>query len=150
MKKSVIVLIFVLVMTALLVMTASATKPVTVNGVVPLSSVGSDDVDFWYDICDPFLVGRVVQPAEPPGKAVHGTFTAGDIPDIWEECEHSTQTELSGTCEIKLIPVENFGDPESKPGRGVMGRCTGDLKGYHATYVIDELYGYVAKYHIDP
>ena len=150
MKKSVFVLILVLVLAFMFFTTASATQPEMVNGVVPLSSVGSDGVDFWYDICDPYLVGHVVQPAEPPGLAVHGIFTAGDIPDLWDECEVSTQTQLSGTCEITLIPVEIFGDPDSKPGRGVLGNCTGDLEGYHAVYVIDEWYGYVAKYHIDP
>ena len=130
----------------MLVMTASASKPEYVEGYVPLSSLGSDGVDFWYDVCDPYLVGHVVQPAETPGLAVHGTFTAGNIPD--PDCPYTT--ELSGTCEIMLIPVEIFGDPDSKPGRGVMRKCTGDISGYHAVYVIDPWYVYVAKYHVNP
>ncbi len=145
MKKLIYSLTIALVLVFMLVMTASATKPEYVDGYVPLSSVGSDGIDFWYDVCDPYLVGHVVQPAETPGTAVHGTFTAGNIPGT---CPHST--ELSGTCEMTLIPVETFGDPNSKPGRATIGRCTGDLKGYHGRLIIDEWYGYQAWYHIDP
>jgi hypothetical protein len=146
MKKSVFVLTIVLVLAFMFVMPASATQPEYVTGYVPLSSVGSDGIDFWYDVCDPYLVGHVVQPAVPPGLAVHGTFTAGNITD--PACSYTT--ELSGTCEITLIPVEIFGDPDSKPGRGVMENCTGDLEGYHARFLIDEWYGYEAWYHVDP
>ena len=46
MKKKVVVLVIVLVMTVLFVMTASATKPVTVNGLVPWSSLAPGDVNF--------------------------------------------------------------------------------------------------------
>jgi hypothetical protein len=148
MKKSVNVLLIVLVMMTLFVMTASATKPKTVDGYVPLYSVGGDDELFWYDVCDPYLVGHVVQPAAPPGLAVQGVFTAGQIND--PSCAYSKGFDLSGTCQITLIPVENFMDPDSKPGRAVMERCTGDLEGYKAVMVIDEWYRYVARYHIDP
>lgn len=152
MKKTVLILAIVMVLTFMLTLTASATKPEHVKGFVPLSSVGDDGVDFWYDVCDEYLVGHVVQPWAPddaPPKAVHGTFTAGNIPDAWGECAYTT-TELEGTCEITLIPVEEFGNPESKKGLGVMGRCTGDLKGYQGRYVIHEWYDYDAWYHIDP
>jgi hypothetical protein len=152
MKKSVLVFSIILVLTLVFVLSAAATAPATVEGYVPLSSVGSDGIDFWYDVCDPYLVGHFVQPAEPPGLAALGTFTSGN-PDYGDDppndaCPYTT--ELSGTCEGVLIPVEIFGDPDSKPGRAFLGRCTGDLEGYHAVYVIDEWYGYVAKYHIDP
>ncbi len=149
MKKTVLIFRIVLVLVFMFTLTASATKPEHVTGYVPLSSVEDGEEYFEYDVCDPWLVGHVVQPAVVPGLAIHGTFTAGDIPDIWGECEYTT-TELEGTCEITLIPVEEFGNPESKKGRAVMGRCTGDLKGYQGRFVIHELYDYDAWYHIDP
>ena len=59
-------------------------------------------------------------------------------------------TPLEGTCEITLIPVEIFGDPESKKGRAVLGRCTDDLEGLHGRFIINEWYEYDAWYHMDP
>lgn len=144
MKKSVIILAIVLVLTFMLTLTASATKPEHVTGFVPLGSIIDGPEYFEYDVCDPWGVGHVVQPAEPPGLAIHGTFTSGNVPD----CPYTT--ELSGTCKITLIPVEEFGNPESKKGRAVLGRCTGDLKGLHGTLVIHEWYNYDAWYHFDP
>jgi hypothetical protein len=146
MKKFAISLSLALVFVLVLTMAASATQPDYVEGYVPLNSLGQDEStnEFWYDVCDPYLVGHVVQPLVTDGLAIHGTFTAGNSPF----CE--IETELSGTCEVLLIPVEIFGDPESKPGRGIVGNCTGDLAGTHGRFLIDEWYGYQAWYHIDP
>jgi hypothetical protein len=97
------------------------------------------------------MVGHVVQPAVVPGFAIHGTFTSGnsDPPDpSIPPCEFTT--ELEGTCELTLIPVEDFGNPESKKGRGVVGRCTDDLQGLHGRYLINFDFTYTAWYHWDP
>ena len=144
MKKTVFILAIVLVLTLMVTLTASATKPEHVTGYVPLSSYNPGPEFEEYDVCDPYMVGHVVQPAASPGFAVHGTFTSGNVPD----CPYTT--ELSGTCEITLIPVEEFGNPESKKGRGVLGRCTGDLQGLHGRFVIHYLFTYDAWYHWDP
>lgn len=149
MKKTILILALVLVLALMVTMTAAATKPEPVKGLVPLSSVDDTQGVFEYDMCDEWLVGHIVQPLEVPGLAIHGTFTAGDIPDLWGECEY-TETDLEGTCEITLIPVEEFGNPESKRGRAVINRCTGDLKGIHGRSVIDEMYGYDSWYHMEP
>ena len=144
MKKSVSILVIVFMMALLFTMTVYATQPEYVTGYVPLLSVIDGPEYFEYDVCDPYLEGHVVQPAAPPGFAIHGTFTSGDS----DYCEGIT--ELEGTCEITLIPVEDFMDPETKKGRAVLGRCTGDLQGYHARFVIHQFYEYDAWYHIDP
>lgn len=149
MKKIILILAIVFVLTLMVTLTASATKPEHVTGLVPLSSYIPGPEFAEYDICDPWLVGHVVQPAVVPGFAIHGTFTAGDIPDILGECEYTT-TELEGTCEITLLPVEEFGNPDSKEGRGVFNRCTGDLQGLHGTIVIHYLFTYDGWYHWDP
>jgi hypothetical protein len=148
MKKSAIILAIVLVLTFIVTLTASATKPEHVTGLVPLSSYNPGPEFEEYDVCDSWLVGHVVQPAAVPGFAIHGTFTAGDIPDIWGECEYTT-TELEGTCELMLIPVEEFGNPESKKGRAVIGRCTDDLQGLHMRAVINFDFTYSAWYHME-
>jgi hypothetical protein len=144
MKKPVLILTIVLVLTFMTALTASATKPVHVQGFVPLGSYNPGPEYEEYDVCDPYLTGHVVQPAASPGFAIHGTFTSGSVSD----CPYAT--ELSGTCKITLIPVEEFGNPDSKRGRGILGRCTGDLKGFHARYLINEWFEYDAWYHIDP
>lgn len=146
MKKTVLILAIVLVLTFMVTLTAAATQPEHVTGYVPLSSYMPGPEFEEYDICDPYLVGHVVQPAGAPGFAIHGIFTAGNIPD--PDCPYTT--ELSGTCEITLIPVEDFGNPESKKGRGVAGRCTDDLKGLHMRAVINFDFTYNAWYHWDP
>jgi hypothetical protein len=146
MKKSVLILAIVLVLTFMVTLTASATKPEHVTGFVPLSSYAPGDVYEEYDICDPYLVGHVVQPAVVPGLAIHGTFTFGDIPDLEDECDYTPQ--YTGTCEIMLIPVEEFGNPESKKGRGVLGRCT-DVN-LHGRFLINFDFTYNAWYHMDP
>lgn len=144
MKKTLAAAVIVVLLALSTAVTVFATKPDLVQGWVDFRSLGSDGVDFWYDVCDPVLVGRVVQPALPKGTAVHGYFTMGDS----QFCPYTT--ELSGTCQITLIPVESVGDPESKPGRGVIGQCTGDLAGLHGRYLINEIYQYQAWYHFDP
>lgn len=146
MKKSILILAIVLVLTFMFAMAASATQPEHVTGYVPLSSYIPGPEYEEYDVCDPYVVGHVVQPAAAPGFAIHGTFTAGNIPD--PNCPYTT--ELSGTCEITLIPVEEFGNPESKEGRGAGGRCTGDFQGLHSRFVIHYDFTYDAWYHWDP
>jgi hypothetical protein len=149
MKKTVFILAIVLVLAFMFTLSASATIPEQIKGLVPLWSVTETDETFEYDMCDEWLVGHIVQPLVVPGFAVHGTFTAGDIPDPGGECQFTT-TNLEGTCEFTLIPVEDFTNPESKRGRAVINRCTGDLKGIHGRYVIDEWYNYDAWYHLEP
>jgi len=146
MKKSVIILTIVLVLTFMVTLTAFATKPEKVEGYVPFSSWDPGPPVEVYDVCDPVMVGHVVQPSAPPGFAVHGIFTAGNIPD--PDCQHTTT--LTGTCELTLIPVEEPGNEESKKGRGVVGRCTEDLKGLHGRYLINFDFSYDAWYHWDP
>jgi hypothetical protein len=144
MKKSFTVGFITLILVLTITGTVFATKPEYVIGFVDFASVGSDGIDFWYDVCDPVLVGHVVQPANPPGKAVHGHFVSGN--SIY--CPYTT--ELEGTCEFTLIPVETIGDPNSKPGRGVVKQCTGDLAGLHGILRVNEWYQYQAWYHFDP
>ena len=144
MRKTITIAGIVLLLSLMFTMTVFATKPDYVLGWVDFGSVGSDGVDFWYDICDPVLVGQVVQPAVPSGKAAHGVFTSGNSPF----CPYTT--ELEGTCQVTLISVETVGDPNSKPGRGVITRCTGDLEGLHGRVVVDEWYQYQAWYHQEP
>lgn len=143
MKKSVFILAIVLVLTFMFVMTASATRPEHVEGIVPFASWFVEEYE-EYDVCDEILVGHVVQPAAPPGFAIHGTFTMGNS----DYCGFTT--DLEGTCELTLIPVEEPGNPESKEGRGVVGRCTDDLQGLHGRYVIHYDFSYDAWYHMDP
>ena len=144
MKKTVLILAIALVLAFMFTLTASATNPDNVEGYVPLSSLFLGEEYLEYDVCDEYAVGHVVQPIAPPGFAVHGTFTFGDIPD--EACTYEPQ--YTGTCELTLIPVEDFMNPESKKGRGVVGRCT-DVN-LHGRYVINYDYTYEAWYHIDP
>ena len=141
MRKKITTAGIVLLLSLMFTMTVFATQPDQVDGWVDFRTLGGDGVDFWYDICDPVLVGQVVQPAVTSGKATHGVFTSGN--SLY--CPYTT--ELEGTCETTLIPVETVGDPNSKPGRGVINRCTGDLEGLHGRVVVDESYQYQAWYH---
>ena len=144
MKKYGFISMVVLMLVLAFTLPAFATQPEKVEGYVPLESYVPGEVYSEYDVCDPVLVGHVVQPRTEPGLVIHGTFTAGNS----THCPYTT--DLSGTCDITLIPVEIFGDPDSKPGRGIAGNCTGDLYGLHGRYLIDEWFGYVAWYHFDP
>ena len=153
MKKAGLILTIVLVLTFMVTLTASATKPEKVEGYVPLWTYNPGLEFEEYDVCDPIMVGHVVQPAVVPGFAIHGTFTSGNnIPDPPDPskppCEFTT--ELEGTCELTLIPVEDFGNSESKKGRAVVGRCTGDLQGLHGRFLINFDFTYNAWYHWDP
>ena len=143
-KKAIFVLLIAVLIAVLVTASASATKPEYYEGFVPLASVDFIGENMVYDVCDPILVGHVVQPANPPGKAVHGHFVAGDSP----YCPHVNQ--YDGTCEFTLIPVETVGDPNSKPGRGVVKQCSGELAGLHGILRVNEWYKYQAWYHFDP
>ena len=152
-KRSILILTVVLLLSFLFVVTVSATQPEQVEGFVPLYTYvpGEPGGTSVYGVCDPYLVGMVAQPADSPGKAVHGTFTSGNLPDPpdgWDACPYTTED--SGTCQLTLIPVEDFGNPDSKLGRGRVGQCTGDLRGLHATYKIHYDFSYDAWYHMDP
>ena len=129
----------------LVVGTVQATQPEHVTGHVPFSSFiqGPPGGITVYDACDPILQGQVVQPEGTPGKAIHGVFTMGD--SIY--CEGAP--ELEGTCQMTLLPVEEPGNPDSKEGRAVMNRCTGDLRGLHMTAVIHYDFTYDAWYHFE-
>ena len=144
MKKILFVLAIVLVLTFIVTLSASATKPEHIEGYVPFSSWFIEDGYEKYDVCDDYLVGQVVQPADSPGFAVHGIFTSGNS----DFCE--TETDWVGTCKLTLVPVEQPGNPESKQGRGVANQCTGDLKGLHGRFVVNFDFTYDAWYHWDP
>ena len=144
MKKILFILAIVLVLTLMITLSASATKPDYVEGYVPFDSWFIEDGYEKYDVCDEHLVGQVVQPAAPPGFAIHGIFTSGDS----DHCE--IENSYVGTCNITLVPVEMPGNPESKPGRGVISQCSGDLKGLHGRYVINFDFTYDAWYHWEP
>lgn len=152
-KRSLFILITVMALLLFFAVTASATKPEQVAGYVPLYTYIplTPEGTTVYGVCDPYLVGMVEQPAETPSKAVHGIFTSSDLPeppDGIAPCPYTT--DMSGTCEIILIPVEDFGNPESKLGRGKIGQCTEDLYGLHGTYKIHYDFAYDAWYHFDP
>ena len=49
-----------------------------------------------------------------------------------------------------IIPVEKFGNPESKKGRAVFYICTVELTGLHGRAIINYDYTYTAWYHFDP
>ena len=147
MKKSVLILAIILVLTFMLTMTASAKKPEPVEGYVPLWSWSVGEYE-EYDICDETLVGHVVQPKAPPGKAIHGTFTSGNNPNpLGDPCKFTTTDE--GTCELMLIAVEEPMVPESEEGFGIVGRCTDDLEGLHGRMVVHFDFTYDAWYHWD-
>jgi hypothetical protein len=144
MKKAVLIVLIAILLAVMVTATASATKPDYVFGTVDFGSYGSDGVTTWYDVCDPYLVGHVVQPAAPPGKAVKGYFEAG--PSTFCDWENPYQ----GTCEFTLIPVENPFDPDTKLGHGVVKNCTGELAGLHGVLTIGFMFNYEARYHFDP
>ena len=146
MKKRYFVLCGLLLALILFVGSVQATQPEHYTGYVPLLSYipGPPGGVTVYDVCDPVLQGQVVQPAETPGKAVHGVFTMGDSP----YCD-GTPT-LEGTCQMTLLPVEEPFNPASKEGRAVINRCTGDLSGLHMTGVIHYDFTYDAWYHFKP
>lgn len=144
MKKMTRILVLVLLLLLVITATATATQPEAVAGFVPLSSLSATENSLAYDFCDPVLVGHAHQPSGEPGKIVHGEMTFGNVPN----CQYTT--DLTGTCEFDLLPVEIFGDPESKLGRAVLKHCTGDAEGLYGRVVIYNDYSYTAWYHWEP
>jgi hypothetical protein len=143
MKKATIVLLIAILLAVLLTASATASKFEYYDGYVPIWTVDVINGNMIYDVCDPILVGHVTQPANPPGNATHGHFVASP------NTACGVANPYDGTCEFTIIPVETYGDPESKPGRAIIKQCTGELEGLHGVIVIDELYEYIAKYHFD-
>ena len=135
MKKPVVVLLLVLVMSALFVITASATQPTNINGF------------FWYppgedqNYCvatgenytpDGFLMGCVIQPVKP-GLNQKGVFEL-------------TVDGKMGFCEYNLRTYELDGI-----ARFVANRCTGELAGFHMKGVGWAANGFwEGSYHFDP
>ena len=121
MKKTVVVLTIVLVMAVLFVMTASATKPETVEGLVPIIIVmfqvpklkSTIYVTHTWSAMSYNLLNFQVQPyTEFLLRAIlkNEGNECGDIP---------IQTQLSGTCEITLIPVEEVWKSRFRSQEGV-------------------------------
>ena len=140
------VMITILVISLLTAAVVYATQPEPVSGYVPFASYfpGPPGGVSVYDACDEILQGSIVQPAESPGKAIHGTFTSGD--SQWCDGEPAYE----GTCEFTLLPVEEAGNPDSEEGFAVVNRCTGELRGLHGTLIIHFDFTYDAMYHFDP
>jgi hypothetical protein len=145
-KKYAQILVAILFLALLLTVSASAKRPEQVSGFVPLSSYAPGPEFEEYDLCDPYITGHAIQPAVSPGKAIHGTVTLGPIPD--PACPY--ETEYSGTCSFLLIPVEEFGNPESKEGKAIVLKCTGTASGLHGTFNIHFDFTYDAWYHDHP
>ena len=144
MKKSIRILALALLLLLAITATATATQPDMVQGRVPLTSLEFTDTTLEYDACDPVMVGHAVQPLSDPGFRVQGTLTFGNVPN----CGYTTT--LEGTCDYVLIPVESFGDPDSKLGRMVLTNCTGDAAGLHGRAQINFDYTYTLWYHWEP
>jgi hypothetical protein len=135
MKKSVVVILIVLVMSVLFVITASATQPTNINGF------------FWYppgeyqNYCvatgdnytpDGFLTGCVEQPKKPGlnQKGVLHLVVDGD----------------EGTCGYSLRTYDLDGI-----ARIVTTGCTGELAGFHMKAVGWAANGlWEGSYHFDP
>lgn len=145
-KRTIWSLSLLLLLVFILAPAVLASKPEPVAGFVPFASYfpGPPGGVTVYDVCDAVLQGQIEQPAETPGKAVHGTFTMGDSPF----CDGVP--EIEGTCEFTLLPVEEPGNPDSKEGFAVLNRCTGDLQGLHGTFQVHFDFTYDAMYHVEP
>ena len=118
MKKSVLILAIVLVLTFMVTLTASATKPTEITGYFYfVEPYGPNDYCMatgeTYGVPDGFLTGCVDQPVKP-GLGAHGTM------------EITLDGELTGTCEYNLRTYDNDGI-----ARFVANRCTGELAGFH-------------------
>ena len=144
MKKSLRILALVVLLLLAISATATATQPDQVEGFVPLSSLVVTATTLEYDACDPVLTGHAVQPLSDPGLRKQGTVTLGDVPN----CPYNRG--LEGTCDYVLIPVDDFGNPDSKLGRVVFMHCTGDAAGLHGRAQINYDYTYTAWYHWEP
>jgi hypothetical protein len=141
MKKNTVIILIVVALALIAAVIVFTTRGKSVEGYVDFASMGGDGTNIWYDVCDPVLVGQVVQPAESASEEVHGVFTAGNS----DFCPEYT-TKLVGTCQVTLIPVESPGDPASKPGQGAVDQCTGDLAGLRGKMVINYDFRYQAHY----
>ncbi|UCF29116.1 MAG: hypothetical protein JSW42_05430 [Chloroflexota bacterium] len=137
MKKPVIILAIVLVLTFMVTLTASATKPTEISGFfyfVP--PYGPNDYCIATGdnyVPDGFLVGCVDQPVKP-GLGAHGTI------------EVTLDGELTGTCEYNLRTYDIDGI-----ARAVFNRCDGDLAGFHVKAVGWAANGlWEGSYHFDP
>jgi len=139
-------MITILVISLLTAAVVYATQPEPVSGYVSFFSYvpGPPGGITTYDACDDVLQGTIAQPAVPPGKAIHGSFTSGDS----QYCEG--EPAYDGTCEFTLLAVEEPGNPDSKEGFAVVKQCTGELQGLHGTLVIHFDFTYDAMYHFDP
>jgi hypothetical protein len=114
MKKTILILAIVLVLTIMATLTASAIKPSEMGGYFDAFVPGDEITPTVYCIHsgENFLTGCVVQPYNP-GLAEHGTFTG------WVDGKY-------GTCEFNLRTFDLDGI-----ARFVMNRCTGELAGFH-------------------
>jgi hypothetical protein len=137
MKKSVLILAIVLVLTFMVTLTASATNPEKISGFfffVP--PYGENDYCISTGenyVPDGFLVGCVDQPVKP-GLGAHGTM------------EITLDGELTGTCKYNLRTYDNDGI-----ARFVGNRCTGELAGFHIKGVGWAANGlWEGSYHFDP
>lgn len=144
MKKMFRVLALTFVLLLIITATVTATMPEKIEGFVPLSSLKPSSEWLEYDFCDPLMVGHAKQPAASPGLAVHGVMTFGNV----DSCPHTTT--LTGSCSFMLIPVESFGEADSKLGRAVIKKCKGDAAGLHGRFVVYNDYKYTAWYHWEP
>jgi len=120
MKKTVLILAIVLVLTFMFTLTASATKPTKISGFFYfIPPFGPNDYCVTTGenyVSDGFIVGCVNQPVKP-GLGAHGTF---------DLTVRTADGELSGTCEYNLRTYDNDGI-----ARFVTNRCTGELAGFH-------------------
>ena len=139
MKKSVLILAIVLVLTIMVTLTASATQPTEIRGYFDEYVTGDPTTPtVWcihtgenYGEPDGFMDGCVVQPVNP-GLAAHGTFTG-------------TVDGKSGTCEYNLRTFDLDGI-----ARFTMNRCSGDLAGLHMKAVGWPTGFWEGSYHFDP
>ena len=118
MKKTIIILAIVLVLTFMVTLTASATKPTEIRGYFYfVEPYGPNDYCLStgevYGEPDGFMDGCVDQP-DKPGIGAHGTI------------DLTVDGELSGTCEYNLRTYDIDGI-----ARFTMNRCTGELAGLH-------------------
>ena len=115
MKKTLTILAIVLVLTFMVTLTASATKPNEISGyfyfVFPFG-----ENDYCVTTWDGSIDGCVDQPASP-GLAAHGTM---DLTVLTEDGE------LSGKCKYNLRTYDLDGI-----ARFVANRCTEKLAGFH-------------------
>ena len=139
MKKSVLILAIVLVLTFMVTLTASATKPTEIGGYFDEFVPGDPDTPTVYclhtgeeyGVPDGFITGCVVQPYKP-GLAQIGTFTG-------------TVDGKSGTCDYSLRTFDLDGI-----ARFSMNRCSGGLAGLHLKGVGGTDGFWEGSYHFDP